>query len=329
MIVGIQGDLWVPQSEADDLRFNYHYVNWMGKSTYKGYPYTERDSPTLVAETVAELTKKHQWKRVFVGGHSQGGFLTYYLYMHFPEQFTGAFPVSGGLVIQCEPDVFDDEKLKALQRSRPLAIVHGKQDNAVPYGTGLYIRDRFAGSGFPLLTFIDPDLGHAYDFLPIGDAVHWLDALSAEKAEPLIALAKEAAQAKRWHDVGVALVRARQLAQEKSLVAVVQAYDAAAREGAAKFAGLLAKGEAGGWVSEFFEWKWQFENASAAAATMTAYEKLRSAHDPKAETLVSEARKAFREQDRDTGRAKYEELVKDCFASGRYPIVLRWLADLH
>lgn len=35
-ILGIQGDRWADWSEADDLRHNYHYVNWMGRSTYKG-----------------------------------------------------------------------------------------------------------------------------------------------------------------------------------------------------------------------------------------------------------------------------------------------------
>jgi predicted esterase len=156
MIVGIQGEQWSPFSEGDDHRFNYDYVNWMGRSTYKGYPYTDRASPHTVAEVVAELSKKHRWKRVFVGGHSQGGFLTYYLHMHYPEQFAGSFPMAGGLTIQCEPDVFDDAELLALQRSRPMAIVHGSNDSVVPYETGLYIRDRFEGAGFPRTTFIAP-----------------------------------------------------------------------------------------------------------------------------------------------------------------------------
>lgn len=328
LLVGIQGDQWAAWSEGDDLRFNYSYVNWMGRSTYKGFPNTDRESPRLVADVTAELAKKHALKRVFVGGHSQGGFLTYLLHMHFPEQFAGSFPVSGGLVMQAEPDVFEDAKLKALQRSRPMAIVHGRQDNVVPFSTGLYVRERFEGEGFPLATLIEPELGHPYDFLPIGDAVRYLDALTAPKPEPLVAFAKEAAKAERWHDVGTALVRARELKAEKALTPATAPFDAAAKEGAKRFLELLTKGEGGDWVDEFFPWKRAFGQAPAAAATLAAYEKLRATQDPKAEALLGEARKAFQSDDRDAGRAKYEELLRTCWASGRYPTVKRWVADL-
>jgi hypothetical protein len=249
--------------------------------------------------------------------------------MHFPDQFAGTFPVSGGLVIQCEPDVFKDEKLLALQRSRPMAVVHGRQDNVVPFSTGLYIRDRFAGSGFPMMTLIDPDLGHGYDFLPIGEAIRYLDALSNPKPEPLVAFANDAAKFERWHDVGAALVRAKELKAEKALAAAVAPFDKAALKEAPRFKDLLSKGEPGDWLDEFFVWKWSFEHAPAAAETMAEHEKLRSAHDPKAEALVDEALKAFRSNDRDTGRAKYEEILKSYWASGRYPLVKRWLADMN
>lgn len=329
MIVGIQGVDWASWSEADDLRFNNNYVNWMGRSTYKGFPYTERDCPQLMSDVVAELAKKHAWKRLFVGGHSQGGFLTYLMHMHFPEQLAGSFPVAGGLVIQGEPDVFDDEKLKALQRARPMVIVHGRQDNVMPFDTALYIRERFEGSGFPLVSLLEPELGHPYDFLPIGDAIHTLDALSAPKPEPLLAFAKDAAKDGRWHDVGMALVRARELKAEKALAPTIALYDAAAKEGATTFGDLLTKGEPGDWLLEFFAWKRAFGQAPAAAATMAAHEKLRALHDPKAEALIDEAQKAFRADDRAGGKAKYEEILASCWASGRYTMVRRWLADMH
>jgi predicted esterase len=328
MIVGVQGDDWVPFSEGNEHRFNYDYVNWVGRSTYKGFPHTERASPTTVSEVVAELTKKHRWNRVFVGGHSQGGFLAYYLHMHFPEQFAGAFPMAGGLTIQCEPDVFDDEKLVAAQRSRPLAIVHGSRDSVVPYETGLYIRDRFEGAGFARTTFIDPPLGHPYDFLPVGEAVRFLDAMSATKPDVLLAYAQQGAKEERWHDVGAALDRAKELGAEKALAPVVAKYDAAAAEGVKEFLPLLEKGEGGEWVDDFYPWKRRFGRAPAAAATMARYEDLRKVHDPKAKELIDQARAAFRKNDRAEARKKYEEVAERWFASGMYPIVQRWLAEM-
>lgn len=327
MIVGIQGDTWAATSEPPDLRFNYHYVNWMGKSTYKGYPFTERDSPQVVADVVSELAAAHDWKRTFVGGHSQGGFLTYLLVMHFPERFAGAFPVAGGMVMQAEPDVFEDEDLKQAQRDTPIAIVHGRQDGVVDFDTGLYIRDRYEGEAFPLVTLLDPELGHPYDFLPIGDAVDWLDAMSTEDPESLAAFADDAAKAKRWRDVGCALVRAKALRCEGKLDAAVAKLDQAAGRKADTYRRKLEAGEGGDWVDAFFDWKRQFAYAPAAAKTMEAYARLEAEHGPRAEALVDEAGSAFRRGDRAAGRAKWEEVVETCFASGRYPMVKRWLAN--
>ncbi len=95
--------------------------------------------------TEIELKKDLSFRRVFVGGHSQGCFLTYTLHMHFPEEIDGTFPIVGGLIIQSEPDVFDYEKLVNSQKSRPIAIVHGAKDNVVPFSTGVYAHNRSKG----------------------------------------------------------------------------------------------------------------------------------------------------------------------------------------
>ena len=124
LILGLNGE--IPSNLGDDPRFNYTYVNFMGRSTYKGFPGTDRESPALVSEAMDELRKVYPVGRYFVGGHSQGGYLTYVMLMHFPEKIAGAFPISCQVMIQCEPDVFKDEALRTAQRLVPLAIVHGK-----------------------------------------------------------------------------------------------------------------------------------------------------------------------------------------------------------
>ncbi len=328
MIVGIQGDQWASWSEADDLRFNYDYVNWMGKSTYEGYPYTDRASPTFVADAITELGKELDWGRVFLGGHSQGGFMSYLLLMHYPERLAGVFAVSGGLVIQAEPDAFEDQKLRAAQRATPLAIVHGTKDNVVPFDTALYIRDRFEGAGFPLTTLISPGLGHPYDFLPIDDAIGFLDAMSTTDADALAAYANEAAERGRWHDVGAALARAKTIGADAKLAAAARRYDAEASKQAEHFLERWKKGEGGAWVDEFYAWKLAFGGAPAAAEVLAAYRKREHVEGPKADQLFVAAQKAFRSGDRDAGRAKYDEILDRCFASGLYPIVKRWVADM-
>lgn len=325
MLIGLQGENWSKYSEPPDLRFNYTYVNWMGRSTYGGYPYTDRESPQLVSDVAKELSEAHKWKRIFVGGHSQGGFLTFLMYMHFPEQFAGAFPVAGGMVIQAEPNVFKEKKLLRAQRETPLAIIHGTQDSVVGYSTGLYIRDRYDGSGFPLAKFINPEAGHPYDFLPIGDAIEYLDALSTKDTKVLADYASQAAEAQDWSAVSSALVRADTIKARKKLAAAEALLDAKAQRGAERYVDLLKKGDGGDWVDEFTEWRRKFHAAPCAAEAMKIFRKLRSKHDKPATDLVNEARAANRKRDRQTARAKWQEVADDYWAAGYYPLVRRWL----
>ena len=62
--------------------------------------------------------------------------MTYSLLMNFPESMAGAFPISCGVIFQCEPDAYADETLRKGQRAVPLAIVHGKNDPVVAFAHG-------------------------------------------------------------------------------------------------------------------------------------------------------------------------------------------------
>ena len=175
LILGINGE--VPSNLGDDPRFNYTYVNYMGRSTYKGFPGTDRESPALVSEAFDELRKVYPVERYFVGGHSQGGYLTYVMLMHFPEKIAGAFPISCQVMIQCEPNVFDNEALRAAQRSVPLAIVHGKNDPNIEFaGGGQYAADLYGDNGWPAIhLFTSETAGHKFMLLPVGEAIRWLE----------------------------------------------------------------------------------------------------------------------------------------------------------
>ena len=84
-----------------------------------------------------------------MGGHSQGGFLTYSILMNTPEMIAGAFPISCGVIFQCEPSAYKDEALLKAQRSVPLAIVHGRNDPMVDFGMGSYAAGPFGESNWP------------------------------------------------------------------------------------------------------------------------------------------------------------------------------------
>jgi pimeloyl-ACP methyl ester carboxylesterase len=86
LLIGINGE--TPSDIGPSPRFNYTYVNSMGRSEYRGLPGTDRETPALVAEALDELRRVYPVHHYLVGGHSQGGFLTYALLMHSPEQVT-------------------------------------------------------------------------------------------------------------------------------------------------------------------------------------------------------------------------------------------------
>jgi predicted esterase len=318
MVIGIQGENWADWSDPDDLRFNYTYINWCGRSTLKGYPYTDRESPFLVHQVVADLAEKHNLDRIFVVGHSQGGFLAYYLYMHFPETFAGVAPLSCGLTIQCEPDVFDDDDLLAAQRATPLALVHGTLDAQWGPKSGDYNYDRFAAHSFPMLTYLKPNASHAYDFLPIGETIAWLDVMSTNDARKL---------AEAWHDVAGALARAEKIGARAKLAAVVAKLDAASGKDADRLLEAIKKNKDATWVDDFLAWRDEFEFAPAAKPVMAAYAKLQKKHDKPAEDLINEARKAFRSGDQAAGWEAYQEILEKYPACRRYRVVKRWLAN--
>ncbi len=317
-IIGIQGQNWAKWSGADDLRFNYTYINWVGRSKLGGYPYTDRESPYLVGKLLDEFKEIYAVDRFFVGGHSQGGYLTYMMGMHFPEKIAGTFPMAGGLIVQAEPDVFDDEELMKAQRETPMYILHGKKDNVVSASMGKYAYDRFVAHDFSRIVLDQPNRGHPYDFLPVDQAIQWLDMMSSNDKEALLAFGKKQVAAKKWRNVGVVIDRAKVIKGGGAFSQIWRAYEIAAfKEG--KF--LLERIEAnkdGSWVESYLAWEEQFIFTTKSKATVAAFKALREEHDEPAEKLYKEARKAFKKNDRSGGYAKYEEIARDYYASRRY-----------
>lgn len=317
-ILGIQGQKWADWSDTDDLRFNYDYVSWVGKSTYRGFPYTDRASPYLVDKLLDELAEQYRFDRIFVGGHSQGGFLTYLMHMNFPEKLAGTFPVAGGLIFQAEPSAFDDDALISAQRDTPMVIVHGRRDRVVSYSTGEYIHKRFLAHNFAKVKMLAPNLGHPFDFLPIGDAIDWLDVMSTKDSQKLLAFCQEKQDRREWRDLGAALQHARTIDAGQEFAAIQQAFEDAARADTDRLLTAIQANEDNAWVDDFLEWRQSFSLSEAGRAVQAEYAKLQAQHLPKAKELYAEARKAFRNRDRETGMTKYREIVEKYYASPRF-----------
>jgi predicted esterase len=330
ILLGVNGEM--PSNLGDEPRFNYTYVNYVGRSTYKGFPGTDRESPALVNEAMAELKGVYPISRYFVGGHSQGGFLTYSLLMNFPESIAGAFPVSAGVIFQCEPGAYADEALRKAQRNVPLAIVHGKTDPVVGYAMGQYAATLFGEAGWPAFRFFADDNGaHMFARLPVGQVIRWLEAQASRDSVTLLDFAATRLKEKGYRDAIAALHRARSLSPDESQK---RRADELGREikdkaaaGAARFLPLMREAKDGSWIDGFLAFRDDFEFADDAHDTMAAFAELRAKHVEPATKAFNEARQRFQQGNPDEGYAKYQEIVRSYYASPLYRTVKRWLEE--
>src|SRR5262249_34525047 len=154
-----------------------------------------------VGEAMNELKQVYPIEKYFVGGHSQGGFLTYSLLMNFPEAVAGAIPISCGVIFQCEPSAYDDEDLRNAQREVPLAIIHGKNDPTVAFSQGQYTATLFGDESWPAFRFFtDENAGHMFGLLPVGEAIRWLEAQSSHDPAVLLDFAERRLKSKGYRD---------------------------------------------------------------------------------------------------------------------------------
>ena len=314
----------MPSNLGDDPRFNYTYVNFMGRSTYKGFPGTDRESPAAVSEAFDELRTVYPVERYFVGGHSQGGYLTYVMLMHFPEKIAGAFPISCQVMIQCEPNVFDNEALRAAQRSVPLAIVHGKNDPNIEFASGgQYAADLYGDNGWPSVhLFTSETAGHKFMLLPVGEAIRWLEVMASQEPKFLIDFAENQTKAGHYRDAIAALRRIKDLKQtpaEKQRADRLRgSIDTKAKAKANEYLIKIRSNRNGSWVDGFLAFRDQFEFSDGARSVMVAFEALRKKQEPDAQRLFNEAITQFRQGNQTGGYAKYQELVEKDYASSRY-----------
>jgi predicted esterase len=336
LLIGINGER--PSATGDDPRFNYTYVSYVGRSTFKGLTGTDRESPALVAEALTELREAYPVARYFVGGHSQGGFLTYSLLMNFPEQIAGAFPISAGVIFQCEPSAYADEKLRAAQRLVPLAIIHGKQDDAVNFSMGEYAAVLFGEAGWPAFRFFADasGAGHRFGLLPVGQAIRWLEVHASDDPAKQLDFAETRLKAEGYRDAVAALNRTRALlpdpadtAMKARLDRLSHEVDAKAAAGAKQFLPQIRSGHPPEkpWIDRFLAYRDDFEFAPAAREVMQAFAALRAEHEGPAKQALDEANAAFRQGKRDEGYAKYQEIVDKHYAAPSYRNVKRWLAE--
>jgi pimeloyl-ACP methyl ester carboxylesterase len=324
VVVGLDGERISEGSKPGALAFNYTYINFGGPDV--GPAWANRQSPALVADSLEQLGKELPVTKWFLGGHSQGGFLTYCLVMYYPQLLAGAFPMSCNLLVQCEPDEFDD-KAHSAQHRLAVAVIHGRKDDVVDFDGGAYCHLRLLDGGFPRLRLFAPDnVGHQFAWLPVADAVHWLQQSTTDDDEALLAFAEARAGEKAWRDVGAALQRFDQKKPAAALQGRVDALQKVlakvAEPPAKKIADAVSKDQSGKWADDFLAFRGEFATAAAAQPVLAAYDSLRQQQKKKGDELFYKARGMEKKEER---QAIYREILKTCFATKWYAAVKLWM----
>ena len=328
MLIGLDGEWPVAQKDAAAAdappAYNYTYVNFVGKSKYKGFPGTDRESPALVAEAVAEIREQLKLTKVFITGHSQGGFLTYSCLMNYPELFDGAMPISAGLIIQCEPTAYEDAKVRQQQRKRPLVILHGGQDPLVSVSMAKAAYESFLEDGFPMLRLmIVKDAGHPFIAMPFEEGIRWMESMTSDDPRALLASAERAFGRKEYRDA-VVLPAAGPgpgrdgKAGRRDRGAAAEARTTCGRPGQDAGGDRSGGPTATGWVADFDAFRQQFEFTDAAARRDGRIRQAPQGARSPAEKRWADARKAFKDGDKAEGYRICTEIVEKYYASTYY-----------
>jgi predicted esterase len=105
-------------------------------------------SAPLVAEVTEEVQKAFKTRITYIGGHSQGAFLTYSVILNYPDLYRGAFLMAGDCWIQNEPNLWEDKPdILRKQKEIPIAVIHGRADPVVAFSQGEHAYDCFRAMG--------------------------------------------------------------------------------------------------------------------------------------------------------------------------------------
>ena len=150
--------------------------------------------------------------KTYVGGHSQGAFLSHAVAAHIPSRIDGVLALSGGSWASARKL---SRKRKGKKLPIPVAIVHAQNDPVVGLGASIYVYDAYIKAGHEDTRLFAPkDGAHMFMRLPVLPALKWLDLMNATR---LSQVETEWREAERRH-LQTEIDELRQVFQKAELV---------------------------------------------------------------------------------------------------------------
>ena len=280
-------------------------------------------SAPFVADVTEEIQKAFRITVTYVGGHSQGAFLTYSVILNYPDLYQGAFPMAGDCWMQNEPNLWETKPdILKKQKEIAIAVIHGRQDPVVAFSQGEHAYDCFRAMGWTKLRLFAPkNLNHMFMLAPIDEAIEWLDAMNGrnERKSPSLAAkwAREGEWGWVWHTArglnpgGAMLQKSAEDAATKALPAMTQ----------------TMKGPPRDWIPKWIEF-WRIHGAAAAAQPLVAnYLSQRDQQRSVALRLFNESRALFRSGKRDEAYQVLEKLQAEAPHTYQGYFAWKWLSE--
>jgi predicted esterase len=279
-------------------------------------------SAPLVAEVTEEVQKAFKTTITYVGGHSQGAFLTYSVILNYPDLYRGAFPMAGDCWMQNEPNLWEDKPdVLKKQKEIAIAVIHGRTDPVVAFSQGEHAYDCFRAMGWTKLHLFAPaNLNHMFMLAPIDEAIEWLDAMNGLNERKSLSLAAKWAKDGEWGWV-------LNTAKTSKSGALVQrsAEDAAAKSVPAMTAAL--NGKPADWIPKWVEFWRVHGDANAAKPLVANYLAQRIQQRGNATRLFKESQTLFRTEKRDDAFKVLEKLREEAPFSYQGYFACRWLSE--
>jgi predicted esterase len=302
-----------------------------GSDAYGQNNFTFGSAP-YVAEVTNEVKAALKTTIAYVGGHSQGGFLTYSVILNFPDLFAGALPMAGDCWSQNEPNLWETKpETLAKQKRIAIAVIHGKQDPVVSFSQGQHAYDVFRAMGYPKLRLFAPEnLGHEFMLAPVADALEWLDAVSGQDATAGMRLAAKWVEQKEWGWVVMASRSALDAKKasadaKKQARSALRLAEASAKKEAIAMANAMTKSPPEEWVPKWLEFRRLFGETEAARPLIQKYDETRASQRDIGAKLFAEASSSFHGGDKEKGREKLREILKQAPASYEAYYAVSWL----
>ncbi len=148
-----------------------------GDDAFNHDPGDERYIEKIIDDVEKRLALKIG--RLYVGGHSQGAFLSHAVAAHLPDRVDGVLAVSGGSWTTPKELVRKGKGRKGLI---PIALVHAQDDPVVDFLASVEVYDAYVKAKHADARLFAPAEGaHMFMRLPILDALRWLDLMNEDR----------------------------------------------------------------------------------------------------------------------------------------------------